>query len=479
MATTRIIPMHVHHGHTIAQSLNLRTNYAINPEKTNSGEFVSAYECNPSIADKEFLYNRRCYEQNTGRNPRFSAEERHSVLAYQVRQSFKPGEVTPEEANRIGYEFASRFLKGKHAFLVATHIDKKHIHNHIIWDANALDASRKFRNFYNSTAVIRHLSDQICVEHGLSIIENPGKASNTKHYGEWLGEQDKPCNRDIVRQVIDDILQKKPQDFETFLRQMELAGFTVKRGAHITFCSPKFKKNIRMDSLGAGYTEAEVEAMIRLGNFRKTQRRSKPVQNARPSLLIDIQKAINAGKGKGYENWAKHFNLTQMAKAVLYLKEHGIDSYEELVQRAEEATNRVNTLRAEIRAAEKRMREISALRTQIINYAKTKKVYAAYRASGYSKRFYAEHEAEIEMHKQAKAFFDKRTETGQSQLPSVKILSDEYNTLRQQKNKKFIDLQDLQSKKRDLVIYSSIARTVVGGEEEELHEHGKLQESLR
>ena len=168
-----------------------------------------------------------------------------------------------------------------------------------------------------------------------------------------------------------------------------------------------------------------------------------------------------------------------MAKAVLYLKEHGIDSYEELVQRAEEATNRVNTLRAEIRAAEKRMREISALRTQIINYAKTKKVYAAYRASGYSKRFYAEHEAEIEMHKQAKAFFDKRTETGQSQLPSVKILSDEYNTLRQQKNKKFIDLQDLQSKKRDLVIYSSIARTVVGGEEEELHEHGKLQESLR
>ena len=114
MATIRIIPMHVHSGHTIAQSLNLRTNYAINPEKTNGGEYVSAYECSPSIADKEFLYNRRCYEQNTGRNPRFSADERHSVLAYQVRQSFKPGEVTPEEANRIGYEFASRFLKGKH-----------------------------------------------------------------------------------------------------------------------------------------------------------------------------------------------------------------------------------------------------------------------------------------------------------------------------------------------------------------------------
>ena len=229
-------------------------------------------------------------------------------------------------------------------------------------------------------------------------MENPGKASNTRHYGEWLGEQDKPCNRDIVRQMIDEILQKKPQDFEAFLRQMELAGFTVKRGAHITFCSPKFKRNIRMDSLGDGYTEAEVEAMIRLGSFRKTQRRSKPVQDDRPSLLIDIQKAINSGKGKGYENWAKHFNLTQMAKAVLYLKEHGIDSYEELVQKTEEATNRVSTLRADIRAAEQRMKEIAALRSQLIRYSKTKKVYSDYRASGYSKKFYADHEAEIETH---------------------------------------------------------------------------------
>ena len=461
MATIRIIPMHVHHGHTIAQSLNLRTNYAINPEKTNGGEYVSAYACNPNIADKEFLYNRRRYEQNTGRSPRFPAEGRHSVLAYQVRQSFKPGEVTPEEANRIGYEFASRFLKGKHAFLVATHIDKKHIHNHIIWDATALDASRKFRNFYNSTAVIRHLSDQICVEHGLSIIENPGKASNTKHYGEWLGEQDKPCNRDIVRQVIDEILQKKPQDFEAFLRQMELAGFSVKRGAHITFCSPKFKKNIRMDSLGAGYTEAEVEAMIRLGSFRKTQRRSKPVQNDRPSLLIDIQKAINAGKGKGYENWAKHFNLTQMATAVLSLKEHGIDSSEGLVQQAEDATSRVNTLRTEIRSAEKRMKEVSALRTQIIRYAKTKKAYSEYRASGYSKKSYAEHEAEIEMHKQAKAFFDKQSEFSKTRLPSVKSLSDEYNSLRRQKNAAYLELKSFQENRRDLTIYARIAEAVL------------------
>ena len=150
-----------------------------------------------------------------------------------------------------------------------------------------------------------------------------------------------------------------------------------------------------------------------------------------------------------------------MAKAVLYLKEHGIDSYEDLVQKAKEATNRVDTLRAEIRAAEKRMKEISALRTQIINYAKTKKIYADYRASGYSKKFYAEHEAEIEMHKQAKAFFDKQAEYSKTRLPSVKSLSEEYNTLRQQKNAAYIELRDLQATSRNLIICSSIAKTIV------------------
>ena len=166
-----------------------------------------------------------------------------------------------------------------------------------------------------------------------------------------------------------------------------------------------------------------------------------------------------------------------MAKAVLYLKEHGIDSYEELVQKTEEATSRVNALRMEIRAAEKRMKEISALRTQIIHYTKTKKIYADYRASGYSKRFYTEHEAEVEMHKQAKTFFDKQTEFSKASLPSVKILSDEYNTLRQQKNAAYIELRGLQESTRDLIICSSIAKTIA--EEESVPFYSHNQDFLR
>ena len=141
MATTRIIPMHVNKGKTIAQCLTERTDYAKNPDKTEDGEYISAYACDAKTADSEFLLSKRQYRQLTGR------EQASDVIAYQIRQSFKPGEATPEEANRIGYEFAKRFTKGDHAFIVCTHTDKKHIHNHIIWNSTTLDCTRKFRNF--------------------------------------------------------------------------------------------------------------------------------------------------------------------------------------------------------------------------------------------------------------------------------------------------------------------------------------------
>ena len=144
MATTRIISMHVSHGKTIADCLTDRIDYSKNPDKTQGGELISAYQCDPKTADAEFLYSKRQYQTITGR------EQRHDVIAYQVRQSFKPGEITPEEANRVGYEFAERFLKGRHAFFVATHTDKKHIHNHIIWNSTTLDCKHKFRDFLGS-----------------------------------------------------------------------------------------------------------------------------------------------------------------------------------------------------------------------------------------------------------------------------------------------------------------------------------------
>ena len=154
--------MHVNKGATVAQCLSDRTDYAKNPEKTDGGAFISSYGCDPHTADAEFLFAKRQYKSITGR------EQKSDVIAYQVRQSFRPGEITPEDANKLGYEFASRFLKGKHAFLVCTHVDKHHIHNHIIWNSTTIDCRYKFRDFLGSGRAVAKLSDIICFEHGSS-----------------------------------------------------------------------------------------------------------------------------------------------------------------------------------------------------------------------------------------------------------------------------------------------------------------------
>ena len=179
MATTKIIPMHIHRGLTISQSLSGRLDYAKNPEKTEGGQLVSSYECSPECVDADFMLSKLRYNEITG------LKHKNNVIAYQVRQSFKPGQVSAEEANQIGYEFAMRFTKGRHAFIVATHIDKAHIHNHIIWNSTALDCTHKYRNFWGSTKAVIQLSDLICVEHGLSIIENPKLPKGS--YNKWLG----------------------------------------------------------------------------------------------------------------------------------------------------------------------------------------------------------------------------------------------------------------------------------------------------
>src|SRR5574344_50406 len=165
MAATRLIALHVNKGKTVAQCLADRTDYSQNASKTNDGEFISSYECDPKTADEEFLLSKRQYQHITGR------QQRNNIIAYQLRQSFKPGEITPEEANQVGYETAMRWTKGNHAFIVATHVDKAHIHNHIIYNSTSLDNKHKFHNFFLSSMALQKVSDLICLEHGLSVIK--------------------------------------------------------------------------------------------------------------------------------------------------------------------------------------------------------------------------------------------------------------------------------------------------------------------
>ena len=180
MATTRIMPLHVGKGRTESRAISDIIDYVANPQKTDNGRLITGYACDSRTADAEFLLAKRQYIAATGR-----VRGTDDVIAYHVRQSFRPGEITPEEANRLGVEFAKRFTKGNHAFVVCTHIDKSHVHNHIIWSAVSLEYDRKFRNFWGSTKAVRRLSDTICIENGLSIVENP--KPHGKNYNKYMG----------------------------------------------------------------------------------------------------------------------------------------------------------------------------------------------------------------------------------------------------------------------------------------------------
>ena len=317
--------MHINKGKTALQSLSARLNYATNPNKTRNGELVTAYACDPHTADAEFALSRRQYQTYTGRT------QKHEVIAYQVRQSFKPGEVTPEEANAIGYEFANRFLKGNHAFIVATHCDVKHIHNHIEWNAVSLDAHHKFKDFSFSARAVARLSDMICLEHKLSVVKHPQHTGKT--YDKWLGDRAVPSHRDILHADIDRALEQKAANMEVLLDGLKTMGYEIKHGKQLSFRKAGQRRFIRMDTLGDAYSYDALSAV--LAGSQKHRPKTKPIQqNELISKAIDAQRM--EAKGKGYAYWAKNFNSKQYAKSILFLTENHL-SIDDLPRAVEEA----------------------------------------------------------------------------------------------------------------------------------------------
>lgn len=413
MAATRLIPMHVNKGKNLAQSLGDRTDYAKNPEKTDKGELVTGYQCDPMTVDEEFLLSKRQYEQITGRR------QRHEVIAYQIRQSFKPGEITPEEANRLGQELALRFTKGKYAFIVATHTDRAHVHNHIVFNSTSIDGSRKFKNFWLSSIALQKVSDLVCLENGLSVI-------TPKPYRERAKRTDYPRrvkNRDVLCVDIDAVLQKKPESFEAFLQELRALDYEIKCGKHISVKGKNQARFIRLSSLEDGYTEADLRAHFLGKQEHKPREKRNYHTDARPfNLVIDIQSKLQ-NKGAGYQRWASVYNLKQMSKTLLFLRDHRIENMEQLDQLVRQQTAKRDVLLSSIQQSEKRLAEIGTLKKHIINYSKTRATYEEYRKAGYSKKFLEAHREEITIHKAAKAAFD---EFGVKKLPRVKDLSIEY-----------------------------------------------------
>ena len=437
LAATRLIALHKNKGKSVAACLKSRTDYAKNPDKTNRGELVSSYQCSPLTADEEFMLSKRQYDLATGRR------QKSDVIAYQIRQSFRPGEITAEEANKVGYELAMRFTKGKYAFVVATHTDRQHIHNHVIFNSTALDGTRKFRDFFFSALAVQRLSDLICLEHQLSVIEKKPYRERQKR----IVYPPKESNRDRLCGIIDTILAEKPEDYEAFLQKLEQQGYEVKRGKHTAVKGKGQKRFIRFRTLGTGYGEDEIKAVLE-GKAEHHPYQKQPPKEQPFQLLVDIQGKMAEGKSIGYKKWATKFNLKEMSKTLLFLQEQKISSAEELRERAAAATEHYHAMGDSIKEAEARLTEIAVLKTHIINYAKTREVYAAYRKAGYSKAFLEAHREEITLHKAAKAAFD---EAGLQKLPKVKELDAEFAELLTKKKAAYPDYRKARNEMQELV----------------------------
>jgi len=450
MATTRIMPLHAGKGRSVARVLRDVKDYMENPLKTEGGELISSFECAPETADSEFILSKAQYFSLTGRD-----QGRRDVLAYHIRQSFKPDEITPEEANVIGYELAMRFTRGRHAFIVCTHTDRSHIHNHVIWNSTTLDCTKKFRNFIGSSFALRRCSDTLCVEHGLSIVENP-KPSPGRDYARHMFPGGRPpTHQDELRAVIDSALDKRPASFDDFLSFMREAGYTVNANRkHITFILPGWKQATRMDTLRGDYTEEAVRERISGHRVLSSgSRESNVLETARrPSLLIDIESKLRQGKGEGYARWAKVFNLKQMAQTLIYLQEHGLDSYDALKEKASSATRRYIDLSDKIKELEAKLKANAELQKHIVNYSKTRDIYTAYRKAGYSKKFRAEHETDILLHQTAKKAFDDFGYGKEKKIPSVASLRAEYAAALEEKKQAYAGYREARIDMRDLLL---------------------------
>ena len=472
MAATRLIPMHTQKNCSIRKCLKDRTDYAKNDEKTNQGEFVSSYECDPKTVDKEFELSKSQYDL-------FSSSRKGDIIAYQIRQSFKPDEITPEEANQVGYETAMRWTKGNHAFIVATHIDKAHIHNHIIYNSTSLDNKRKFHNFFLSSITLQRVSDLVCLEHGLSVIK-------PRRYDEREKRTVYPNRksiRDKIREDIDLIMTKNPKDMNELLKLMEEMGYEIKRSKHIAIRGEEQKGFIRIDSLGEGYREADFEKIFKgEESFNPSPREKQPHRYEKPEkkfdMLIDIQKIIAKGKGPGYERWAKVHNIKQISQTLIYLRDHDIRDMDELAKRAGESSAKFTELSQMIKDAEKRLAEIAVLKTHIINYSKTKDVYVAYRKAGYSKQFFEAHREEVLLHKAAKEAFGQ-LEGG---VPKLKDLNQEYAELLQKKKDAYAEYRSIKEENKELQMAKHNLERFLNQQDEEQKakekQHKKTGQSL-
>lgn len=298
MAISKLKPRHASEGRSIAAALKDRLDYDKNPEKTDGGLLVTGYQCSPDTAWQEFAVSKQIYTATTGRK----RAPDQDVISYLIIQSFEPGTITPEDANKLGYKLAMEFTGGEHQFIVATHVDKKHIHNHIEFNSTALDCSHKFNNVKNSFLPLRKANDRICQEFGLNIIEEPQEKG--KHYVEWAAEKTGKSWKNLLRKNIDRILPTV-KTFDEFLEAMRQEGYEVVQSKKILkFRAQGQERFTRSRILGADYTLEVLQERIGKTQLPRRKKKVNLQKDTRINLLMDIQARLQ-GRGPGMERWMK------------------------------------------------------------------------------------------------------------------------------------------------------------------------------
>ena len=363
--------------HPIKSTLKAAIDYICNPEKTDGKLLVSSYGCTAETADIEFAWTRR-HSIDKGTN-----------LGRHLIQAFQPGEVTPEQAHEIGMQLAKEILGGKYEFVLTTHIDKDHVHNHLIFNAVSFADHKHYHSNKRSYHFIRRTSDRLCQEHGLSVIV-PGQDGG-KSYIEHQAAQNGTSYKVKLKAAIDRLIPAVA-DFEDLLRRLQRDGYEIKRGKYVSAKAPGQDRFTRLKTLGVDYTEEALAARI-AGRSRPS--RQPKQQNGKISLLIDIQNNIKAQQSTGFTHWAKLNNLKQAAKTMNFLTEHGIGSYEELESKVATVSARRDTAHTEIKRIENRAAELSLVMKHAATYRQLKPLYDRYRKSGDKEKFLRGHESEI------------------------------------------------------------------------------------
>ena len=387
--------------------------YILNPEKTDEKLLVSSYGCASETAAREFEWTRKIAEQK-GMNP-------VRIIARHVIQSFEIGEVTPELAHEIGKQFADEILGGKYEYVLTTHIDKDHVHNHLIFNAVDFVDYHAYKSYKRIYYDMREVSDRLCKENGLSVI--PPSQNKGMGYKEYTEAKRGTSWKQKLKQTIDRLVITA-KDYDDFLRLMQEAGYEIKTGKYISFRAEGQERFTRSKTIGENYTEERIKERIAGRTPRRSQRQTTPKGI---SLIGDIQERIRLIDSKGYEHKAKLTILKEAARTLNYLTDNNLLQYADLEKKVEDVHSSYDRTGKELKGVEARLREVQPLIKNISNYQRLKPVYDAFQKAKDKPGFKAKHEAELVIFEAARSTL--LAMQGDEKLPSLKTLQAEQQRL--------------------------------------------------